>query len=315
MNLNPMPGVACGINLQYDFIAQVLRRAGYKTAALGKVSLPCSLSGMSGSVPCRIHQIERPPFATRLQWHLGFQSNEYTPTFRGFDTYTGYYSGAEEHFTHYKAGEGKNYFDLANNSGVHVSPLFSMVGKTQNETEEFYSVYIYGNETVRLIRRHAELYASSPLYVYLAWNVVHAPDEAPEWAVAANPEEQNPERRLFAGMLSALDVGVRHIVDEMKAHSMWENAIFVFRYRYLANVLANKFVCAERLSVLNVAAAAVQHRQWRQPRRRGQQPAYAGGQVYLLGGWDTWHRLHPLSNSRTQPTAGVERPDACKLHA
>ena len=42
MNLNPMPGVACGINLKYDFIAEVLRRAGYKTAALGKVrASPC----------------------------------------------------------------------------------------------------------------------------------------------------------------------------------------------------------------------------------------------------------------------------------
>ena len=36
MNLNPMPGVACGINLKYDFIAKVLKRAGYRTAALGK---------------------------------------------------------------------------------------------------------------------------------------------------------------------------------------------------------------------------------------------------------------------------------------
>jgi arylsulfatase A-like enzyme len=150
------------------------------------------------------------------------------PTYRGFDTYTGYYSGAEEHFTHYKAGEGKNYFDLANNSGSHVSPLFSMVGKTQNETEEYYSVYIYGNETVRLIKRHAELYASSPLYVYLAWNVVHAPDEAPAWAVDLNPEEKNHQRQLFAGMLSALDVGVRHIIDELKTQSMWEKTIFVF---------------------------------------------------------------------------------------
>eukprot|EP01043_Picozoa_sp_COSAG02_P042459 COSAG02_NODE_3612_length_6484_cov_22.155834_2_plen_148_part_00 len=42
MNLNPMPGVACGINLKYDFIAEVLHRAGYKTAALGKVRSHCT---------------------------------------------------------------------------------------------------------------------------------------------------------------------------------------------------------------------------------------------------------------------------------
>ena len=36
--------MACGINLKYDFIAEVLHRAGYKTAALGKVRLPARLS-------------------------------------------------------------------------------------------------------------------------------------------------------------------------------------------------------------------------------------------------------------------------------
>ena len=35
--------MACGINLKYDFIAEVLHRAGYKTAALGKVRLPACL--------------------------------------------------------------------------------------------------------------------------------------------------------------------------------------------------------------------------------------------------------------------------------
>jgi arylsulfatase B len=36
MNLNPMPGIACGINLGYSFMPAVLKRAGYKTLALGK---------------------------------------------------------------------------------------------------------------------------------------------------------------------------------------------------------------------------------------------------------------------------------------
>ena len=109
-----------------------------------------------------------------------------------------------------------------------MAPLFSMVGKTKEETEEFYSVYIYGNETTRLIRRHSELFKSSPFYFYLAWNVVHAPDEAPNWAVAANPDETNPQRQLFAGMLSALDMAVRAIVDELKVTMLWENTIYVF---------------------------------------------------------------------------------------
>lgn len=49
MNLNPTPGIACGINLAYDFLPKVLKQKGYATWALGK-------------------------------WHLGFLTNQFTPT-------------------------------------------------------------------------------------------------------------------------------------------------------------------------------------------------------------------------------------------
>ena len=39
LNLNPMPGVACGINLEYNFTGAVMKQLGYKTAALGKVGV------------------------------------------------------------------------------------------------------------------------------------------------------------------------------------------------------------------------------------------------------------------------------------
>ena len=39
MNLNPMPGIACGINLKYDFLPKVLKQKGYATWALGKVRI------------------------------------------------------------------------------------------------------------------------------------------------------------------------------------------------------------------------------------------------------------------------------------
>lgn len=38
MNLNPTPGIACGINLKYDFMPKMLKQKGYETWALGKVS-------------------------------------------------------------------------------------------------------------------------------------------------------------------------------------------------------------------------------------------------------------------------------------
>ena len=90
--------------------------------------------------------------------------------------------------------------------------------------QAFYSAYLYGNETIRLIEKHvncrpppphtrahgniskqgrlaecaglqAAEEAETPLYVYLAWNVVHAPDEAPVACVDDNMDEVNPGRR------------------------------------------------------------------------------------------------------------------------
>ena len=86
-----------------------------------------------------------PPPPTHIPTHIptpvGFLTNDYTPTGRGFDRYLGYYSGAEEHFTHLKKGAtGYNAYDLANNTGPDdIAPCLPPVG---NGTST-YSAYLY----------------------------------------------------------------------------------------------------------------------------------------------------------------------------
>lgn len=190
MNLNPTPGIACGINKKYDFLAKVLKKAGYATHALGK-------------------------------WHLGYVTNEYTPTYRGFDHFLGYYSGAEEHFTHTKDGEDYTAYDLANNTGSQVSPCLAAVGNASST----YSSYLYGNETVRLLDLHDP---TVPFFAYLAWNNVHDPDEAPENYLNKHKNIKDTGRRNLAAMMSALDDGIMSVVSKLKEKGMWEDTVFIF---------------------------------------------------------------------------------------
>jgi hypothetical protein len=95
--------------------------------------------------------------------HLGYHKDSYTPTLRGFDHFLGYYSGAEEHFTHMKGGirgDGKmvNFYDLANNTGGTLSRAGSGIAPhvvgNRSWDDGLYSAYLYGNETARYIRQH-----------------------------------------------------------------------------------------------------------------------------------------------------------------
>ena len=38
------------------------------------------------------------------KWHLDYNKWEYTPTYRGFDSFYGFYNGAEDHYTLKVAG-------------------------------------------------------------------------------------------------------------------------------------------------------------------------------------------------------------------
>lgn len=88
-----------------------------------------------------------------------------------------------------------------------------------------YSSYLYGNETLRLLQLHD---VGTPLFVYLAWNNVHSPNEAPVNYLQPNLHIHDKNRQALAGMMSALDDQLTAVIDGLKAKQMWGNTVLIF---------------------------------------------------------------------------------------
>ena len=59
------------------------------------------------------------------RWHLGFCHPSYLPTNRGFDTFYGYYNGAENYYNHTRIPTGKCWGKYA--SAQHIVHIFSYI--------------------------------------------------------------------------------------------------------------------------------------------------------------------------------------------
>lgn len=153
------------------------------------------------------------------KWHLGFFSPEYAPTSRGFDTFFGYYLGAEDYYLHDRKYDGVHGFDLRNNTK-----------KIKKENQ--YSTYLYGNETMRILQNYATEKSSSPFFIYLAFQAVHGPLEAPQSIIDRfNESITAASRQKKAAMVTVLDDVIGEITEYLKSEesgNLWENTMVIF---------------------------------------------------------------------------------------
>lgn len=108
------------------------------------------------------------------KWHLGSFSPRTVPTGCGFDTYTGYYGGAEDYFQH---NVGR-FLDLHNDratggswDGADLRGYYGVNGT--------YSTQIYANHAISLLDGWAEAKVDK-FFMYLAFQAIHSPDEVPQ---------------------------------------------------------------------------------------------------------------------------------------
>jgi len=185
------PASAYGLPLNETTMAEKFKQAGYATAASGK-------------------------------WHLGFYKWAMTPTFRGFDSFLGFYSGGEDYFTHISGGGYDFRHDPTPSCGAGCSQI-------NWQDQGNYSTTVFTREAVRVISEHDVMNKSRPLFLYLAYQGVHGPNDVPQSYV--NPYKNtisDPKRRVFAGMLSAVDEGIKNVTEALESKGMLAETTIVF---------------------------------------------------------------------------------------
>jgi len=181
-------GKAMALPLNETLVPEVLAHAGYKSHMTGK-------------------------------YHLGMTTWQHTPTFRGFDSFVGFYGGGENYFTHRTGDKYDFRRDMSPNCGSGCSEL------AVEETGR-YSSHIFSEEAIRVITEHD---VSSPLFLFLSYQSVHAPTMVPDsYRDVYNSSISDDKRRQFAGMVSAMDEGIGNVTSALWAKGMLDNSVVVF---------------------------------------------------------------------------------------
>ncbi|CAK8694461.1 unnamed protein product [Clavelina lepadiformis] len=151
------------------------------------------------------------------KWHLGMYRKECLPTYRGFDSHYGYLAGAEDYYSKLVTAKvnGERFAGLDFRDDL--TPVFSANGT--------YSTYLYEKRATEIIYRHDQ---RKPLFLYMAFQSVHFPLEAPQHYIDMYSHVKDKNRRIYSAMLTAMDDAVGAIVDALKDTKMFENTLVIF---------------------------------------------------------------------------------------
>eukprot|EP00659_Diplonema_papillatum_P009324 gene9324-14455_t len=95
--------------------------------------------------------------------------------------------------------------------------------------DDIYSTTLMLSEATRVVKQLRD--KTRPLYLYLAFQNVHNPYEAPPSNIV-NINETYPNvtsaRQVYGGMVTALDTAVQQIVELYQEEGLWEDTVMIF---------------------------------------------------------------------------------------
>jgi arylsulfatase A-like enzyme len=178
------------------------QRYGFYTANDSRIGLPLAEKTVADL-------LRRQGYATGAfgKWHLGIEP-AYHPLQRGFDEFYGFLGHG-----------GHDYFDLKRTAAA-----FSSIWRNDRVIDDTgYLTDNLGREAVSFISRHEK----RPFFLYLAFNAVHFPLQAPP-EVIRKYDTGNPQRDTYLAMLEREDAAVGKVLDELERRRLDGNTLVVF---------------------------------------------------------------------------------------
>ena len=139
------------------------------------------------------------------KWHLGL-SPHFHPFKRGYDEFFGFLHG--------------NHSFIDSGLGTFNPILRGMEPVDEKE----YLTDAFSREAVAFIERHHD----EAFFLYLAYNAVHTPMQAPERYKDSFKHITNAKRRVYAGMLTAMDEGIGKVLAKLREFRLEEDTLLFF---------------------------------------------------------------------------------------
>ena len=183
------------------------QRFGFYRASDSRIGLPLTEITLADV-------LKKEGYATGMfgKWHLGL-TEDFNPINRGFDEFYGFLG----HGAH-------DYFDLKmqeNGDDKH-QPMYRNLDKI---SDTGYLTDNLAREATSFIKAKAN--KKNPFFVYLPFNAVHTPMQAPKEDIAKY-NTGNPKRDILLAMLYRMDLAIGNVVETLKEEGVYDNTIIIF---------------------------------------------------------------------------------------
>jgi len=195
-------------------LGQYQQRVGIYTAGQGGSGFDPNIPILPGMLPDAYTSM------AIGKWHLGLDNDypelKWHAMSRGFDEA-------------YKfMGRGSHdYFESKGVNGDDYAPIYRNKKRIPRDEYEGYLTTRLTEEAVAFIDRQKR----SPFFLYLAYNAVHTPAQAPEADIEYYRKKfpnLSERRTILMAMLDHLDKGVGAVVNKLKEEAIWDNTLLFF---------------------------------------------------------------------------------------